>query len=142
MREPYPDGRYDTDFDAWLEAQVHALATGAWAALDIPHLCEELDGVRRHYLREPEWSLTQLIEARLVWDYAPEQRAEALGPVDRLRAPSHEGGAAAPRSGPRAESEPVGAKSPSAVASGGGVSHDSAAPWAAYSSYRFAFSPL
>jgi hypothetical protein len=39
---------YDADFGAWLEAQVHALATGAWAALDIPHPCDELDGVRRH----------------------------------------------------------------------------------------------
>ena len=48
---------YDTDFGAWLEAQLHALATGAWAALDIPHLCDELDGVRRHYLQELEWSL-------------------------------------------------------------------------------------
>jgi Domain of unknown function DUF29 len=67
---------YDTDFGAWLEAQVHALATGTWAALDIPHLCDELDGVRRHYLHELEWSLTQLIEARLVWEYAPEQRSD------------------------------------------------------------------
>jgi hypothetical protein len=31
---------YDADFDAWLDAQVHALATGDWAALDIPHLCD------------------------------------------------------------------------------------------------------
>jgi len=67
---------YDADFDAWLAAQVHALATGDWAALDIPHLCDELDDVRRHYLRELEWSLTQLIEARLVWDYAPEERSD------------------------------------------------------------------
>jgi Domain of unknown function DUF29 len=67
---------YDTDFGAWLEAQLHALATSAWAALDIPHLCDELDGVRRHYLQELEWSLTQLIEARLVWDYAPEERSD------------------------------------------------------------------
>lgn len=67
---------YDTDFGAWLAAQLQALATGAWAELDIPHLCDELDGVRWHYLRELEWTLTQLIEARLVWDYAPEQRLD------------------------------------------------------------------
>jgi len=67
---------YDTDFGAWLEAQLHALATGAWAELDIPHLCDELDGVRRHYLQELEWSLQQVIEARLVWDYAPAQRSD------------------------------------------------------------------
>jgi hypothetical protein len=67
---------YDTDFGAWLEAQVHALATGAWGALDIPQLCDELDGVRRHYLQELEWSLQQVIEARLVWDYAPAQRSD------------------------------------------------------------------
>jgi hypothetical protein len=54
---------YDTDF-------------GAWAELDIPHLCDELDGVRRHYLQELEWSLQQVIEARLVWDYAPAQRSD------------------------------------------------------------------
>ncbi len=67
---------YDTDFGAWLEAQLHALATGTWAELDIPHLCDELDDVRRHYLRELEWTLTQLIEARLVWDYAPDERSD------------------------------------------------------------------
>ena len=67
---------YDTDFGAWLEAQLHALATGAWAELDIPHLCDELDGVRRHYLQELEWSVQQVIEARLVWDYAPAQRSD------------------------------------------------------------------
>jgi Domain of unknown function DUF29 len=67
---------YDTDFGAWLEAQLHALATGAWDRLDIPHLCDELDGVRAHYLRELEWTLTQLLEARLVWDYAPEERSD------------------------------------------------------------------
>jgi hypothetical protein len=67
---------YDTNFGAWLEAQVHALAIGAWAELDIPHLCDELDGVRRHYLQELEWSLQQVIEARLVWDYAPAQRSD------------------------------------------------------------------
>ena len=49
---------YDTDFGAWLEAQLHALATGAWTELDIPHLCDELDDVRRHYLHELEWTLT------------------------------------------------------------------------------------
>ena len=56
--------------------QLHALATGAWEALDVPHLCDELDGVRRHYLQELEWSLIQLIEARLVWDYALEERSD------------------------------------------------------------------
>jgi hypothetical protein len=72
--EPTPD--YDTNFDEWLEAQLRALATGAWGQLDIPHLCDELEDVRRHYLRELEWTLTQLIQARLVWDYAPEERSD------------------------------------------------------------------
>lgn len=67
---------YDTDFGAWLEAQLYALATGAWDTLDIPHLCDELDDVRRHYLRELEWTLTHLIEARLVWDCAPNERSD------------------------------------------------------------------
>ena len=51
---------YDTDFGAWLEAQLHALATGVWAALDIPHLCDELDGVggRQRTVQNPSrWSL-------------------------------------------------------------------------------------
>jgi hypothetical protein len=37
---------------------------------------------------------------------------------------------------------PAGARGPGAVAGGGGVSHDSATPWTAYSSYRLALSPL
>ena len=67
---------YSADFGAWLEGQLHALATHAWADLDVPHLIDELDGVRRHYQQEVEWTLIQLIEAHLVWDYAPEERSD------------------------------------------------------------------
>ena len=40
------------------------------------------------------------------------ETAEALHPVDRLRAPSHEGGATAPCGCPRAKSEPPAARDP------------------------------
>jgi hypothetical protein len=47
---------------------------------------------------------------------------EALGPLDRLCAPGHAGGVAAPGRRPWAEPEPVGAGSPGTVAGGGSVS--------------------
>jgi hypothetical protein len=74
--------------------------------------------------------------------YLGVETVDALHPVDHLRTPSHEGGAAAPCLHTGAKSEPPGARGPGAVASGGGVSHDSATPWAADASYRFALSPI
>jgi hypothetical protein len=33
---------YDTDFYAWTQAQVDALRAKDWAALDLPHVIEEI----------------------------------------------------------------------------------------------------
>jgi hypothetical protein len=38
-----PDTRYDTDFDAWAQAQAAALRAKDWTALDIEPLAEEIE---------------------------------------------------------------------------------------------------
>jgi hypothetical protein len=47
-----PDTLYDTDFYAWAQEQAALLEGQQFDALDVPHLLEELDGMRRSLERE------------------------------------------------------------------------------------------
>jgi hypothetical protein len=38
---------YDTDFYAWAQAQAAALRAKDWAALDLEHLAEEVEELRK-----------------------------------------------------------------------------------------------
>jgi hypothetical protein len=38
---------YDTDFDAWTQQQAAALRVKAWNQLDVEHLAEEVEGLRK-----------------------------------------------------------------------------------------------
>jgi hypothetical protein len=70
---------YDTDFDAWLAHQVAALRAKDWAALDVEHLAEEVEDVRKSDRRavRSHWRLLWL--HLLKWAYQPGGRARYGG---------------------------------------------------------------
>ena len=73
---PQPDKNlYETDYDAWLAAQINGLQQGDIAALDIPHLIEELEGLSKSNERELESYLIRLLAHLLKWEYQPSMRS-------------------------------------------------------------------
>jgi FMN phosphatase YigB (HAD superfamily) len=65
---------YDTDFDVWLQQQVAALRAKDWTALDVDHLAEEIDDLRRSERKavRSHWRLLWL--HLLKWAYEPQGR--------------------------------------------------------------------
>lgn len=65
---------YDIDFDAWLQHQAEALRAKNWSALDIDHLAEEVEEVRKSERRavRSHWRLLWL--HLLKWTYQPQGR--------------------------------------------------------------------
>jgi hypothetical protein len=53
-----PDALYDTDFDAWAQAQASALRAKDWTALDIEHLAEEIEELRKSERYRASWQTT------------------------------------------------------------------------------------
>ena len=69
---------YDTDFDAWAQAQAAHLWAKDWAALDVDHLAEEIEEVRKSE-RKAVRSNWQLLWLHLLkWAYQP-QGSERYG---------------------------------------------------------------
>jgi hypothetical protein len=69
-----PDTRYDTDFDAWAQAQAAALRAKDWTALDIEHLAEEIEELRKSERRAVRSHLGLLWLHLLKWAYQPQGR--------------------------------------------------------------------
>jgi Domain of unknown function DUF29 len=69
-----PDTHYDTDFDAWAQAQAAALRAKDWTALDIEHLAEEVEELRRSERRAVRSHLGLLWLHLLKWVYQPQGR--------------------------------------------------------------------
>jgi hypothetical protein len=65
---------YNTDFDAWAQAQAAALRAKDWAALDVDHLVEEIEEVRKSERKavRSHWRLLWL--HLLKWAYQPQGR--------------------------------------------------------------------
>ena len=68
---------YETDFYAWLQAQAQALQVKDWAALDIEHLVEELEGMARSDRRALGNHLKNLLLHLLKWAYQPDKRGSS-----------------------------------------------------------------
>jgi hypothetical protein len=74
-----PDTRYDTDFDAWVQAQAAALRAMDWTALDIEHLAEEVAGLRKSERKAVRSHLGLLWLHLLTWAYQPQGRGRYGG---------------------------------------------------------------
>ncbi len=65
---------YDMDFDAWTQAQVAALRARDWAALDIEHLAEEIEDLRKSERKAVRSHLRMVLSHLLKWTYQPQER--------------------------------------------------------------------
>jgi hypothetical protein len=68
---------YDTDFDAWAQQQASALRAKAWNQLDIEHLAEEVEDLRKTERNALRSQLRRLTGHLLKWHYQPEKRSES-----------------------------------------------------------------
>jgi hypothetical protein len=68
---------YATDFDAWAQQQAAALRTKDWAALDIEHLAEEVEELRKTERRGVRSQLRLILSHLLKWIYQPDKRTDS-----------------------------------------------------------------
>jgi Domain of unknown function DUF29 len=68
---------YDTDFDAWAQQQAAALRARAWNQLDVEHLAEEVEDLRKTERNALRSQLRRLASHLLKWHYQPEKRSES-----------------------------------------------------------------
>jgi hypothetical protein len=68
---------YDTDFDAWTQVQAAALRAKHWEMLDIEHLAEEVEALRKSERRAVRSQLRRLMSHLLKWSYQPERRSDS-----------------------------------------------------------------
>ncbi|MGH9176474.1 MAG: DUF29 domain-containing protein [Vicinamibacterales bacterium] len=72
-----PRPLYDEDFALWVEEQVAALRTGDAAALDVPNLVEELEGLTRRDERALGSQLKRIMTHLLKQRYQPERASRS-----------------------------------------------------------------
>jgi hypothetical protein len=68
---------YDADFYAWAQQQAAALRAKDWAALDLEHLAEEVDDLRKTERRAVRSQLRLILSHLLKWVYQPARRSES-----------------------------------------------------------------
>ena len=68
---------YDTDFDPWTQTQAAALRAKDWAALDLEHLAEEVEELRKTERRGVRSQLRLILSHLLKWVYQPDKRTES-----------------------------------------------------------------
>jgi len=68
---------YDTDFYAWAQQQAAALRAKDWAALDLEHLAEEVEDLRKTERKAVRSQLRRLTSHLLKWAYQPTRRGES-----------------------------------------------------------------
>jgi Domain of unknown function DUF29 len=68
---------YDTDFDAWAQQQAAALRAKDWSALDLDHLAEEVEELRKTERKAVRSQLRRLTSHLLKWAYQPARRSDS-----------------------------------------------------------------
>jgi hypothetical protein len=68
---------YDTDFYAWAQQQAAALRAKDWAALDLEHLAEEVEDLRKTERRAVRSQLRLILSHLLKWCYQSDKRTES-----------------------------------------------------------------
>jgi hypothetical protein len=71
----HPD--YHTDFYAWAQAQAQALRAKDWAVLDLEHLAEEVEDLRKTERRAVRSQLRLILSHLLKWAYQPARRSDS-----------------------------------------------------------------
>lgn len=72
-----PPALYDRDFALWIEEQVAALRAGDVAALDLPNLIEELEGLTKRDVRALGSQLKRIMAHLLKQRYQPERASRS-----------------------------------------------------------------
>lgn len=72
-----PRPLYDEDFALWIEEQVAALRAGDVAAIDLPNLIEELEGLTKRDVRGLSSQLKRIIAHLLKQRYQPERASRS-----------------------------------------------------------------
>lgn len=65
---------YETDFYQWTQQQADLLRQGAWSALDMENLIEEIDDMGRSQKNALQSYLFNVIMHLLKWQYQPDRR--------------------------------------------------------------------
>jgi hypothetical protein len=68
---------YETDFYAWARAQAEALRAKAWDQLDIEHLAEEVEDLRKLERRAVRSQLRLILSHLLKWVYQSDKRTDS-----------------------------------------------------------------
>ena len=68
---------YETDFYAWAQAQAEALRAKAWDQLDIEHLAEEVEDLRKTERRGVRSQLRLILSHLLKWAFQPQRRPDS-----------------------------------------------------------------
>src|SRR5262245_46494099 len=68
---------YHTDFYAWAQAQAAALRAKDWAALDVAHLAEEVEELRKTERRAVRSQLRLILSHLLKWHHQPDKRTDS-----------------------------------------------------------------
>ena len=68
---------YDIGFCAWAQHQAEALRAKDWAALDVAHLAEEVDDLRKTERRAVRSQLRLILSHLLKWHYQPDKRTDS-----------------------------------------------------------------
>jgi Domain of unknown function DUF29 len=77
---PYKDKpmiKYDEDFYGWTQEQAEYLRAGAWSAVDVAHVAEELDTLGRSEQNAVVSYLEVLLRHLLKWTYQPARRGRS-----------------------------------------------------------------
>jgi hypothetical protein len=76
---------YDTDFDAWAQQQAAALRAKAWKQLDIEHMAEEVEHLRKTERNALRSRLRRLIGQLLKWHLSTRETQRELAGDDTRR---------------------------------------------------------
>ena len=68
---------YETDFYGWIQEQAALLRAGRFAALDVEHLIEEVEGMGKSEKRELLSRLAVLLAHLLKWHFQPGLRSRS-----------------------------------------------------------------
>jgi hypothetical protein len=68
---------YDSDFYQWAHQQAQALRAKDWAALDIEHLAEEVEDLRKTERRGVRSQLQLILSHLLQWLYQSDKRTDS-----------------------------------------------------------------
>ena len=68
---------YETDFYAWAAQQAAALRAKDWAALDLAHLAEEVEDLRKTERRGVQSQLRLILSHLLKWASQPARRSDS-----------------------------------------------------------------